>query len=226
MNPPIPPHKFTQLQPNAPKVFFAPYNSPQIQLSMYSSKGEKYNLERVPIIRMYNEYFGGGMNAIVFQEMREARALAYSAGAAMRQPSRLDDIYSFTTFIGTQTDKMDDAVQAFYQIINDMPQSDKAFNIAKQSIISNIRTQRTTKNSLLWSYLNCLEFNLTEPTTRLLFNSIQKFKLSDVVNYQQQNIKNRTYTFAILGNPETMNFDLMSKYGPVEHLTLEQLFGY
>jgi predicted Zn-dependent peptidase len=116
---------------------------------MYSSKGETYDISRVPLITMYNEYFGGGMSAIVFQEMREARGLAYSAGASYRAPTKLDDVYSFSTFIGTQADKMDDAVQAFFQIINDMPQSEKAFDIAKQSVLSNIRTQRTSKNALL-----------------------------------------------------------------------------
>ena len=43
-----------------------------------------------PTLNMYNEYFGGGMNAIVFQEMRESRGLAYSAGAFLITPSKLE----------------------------------------------------------------------------------------------------------------------------------------
>lgn len=73
-------------------------------MASYSNRNEKYNAAETPII-MCNEYFGGGMNSIVFQEMREARGLAYSANAFMMQPTRLTDDYAFTTFIATQNDK-------------------------------------------------------------------------------------------------------------------------
>jgi predicted Zn-dependent peptidase len=193
---------------------------------MYSSKGEKYELNRVPIIRMYNEYFGGGMSAIVFQEMREARALAYSAGANLRSPSKLDDVYYFQTFIGTQNDKMDDAVSAFNMIINDMPVADKSFSIAKQQIISDIRTQRTTKNRILWSYISCQDLGLDAPPTKLIFDNVQKFTMKDVQKFQQDNIKNRIYTFAILGREEELDFVKMATYGKIQKLTLEEIFGY
>ena len=63
------------------KVYLAPYDAKQIQYFQYSNRGEKLDLESDPHLRLYNEYFGGGMNAIVFQEMREARGLAYSSSA-------------------------------------------------------------------------------------------------------------------------------------------------
>jgi predicted Zn-dependent peptidase len=224
--PPIPPRKFVRKQPKESVVYFAPFDANQIRLSMYSCKGEKYDINRVPIIRMYNEYFGGGMSAIVFQEMREARALAYSAGANLRSPSKLDDVYYFQTFIGTQNDKMDDAVSAFNMIINDMPVSDKSFNLAKQSIISDIRTQRTTKNRILWSYISCQDLGLDAPTTKLVFDQVQKFTMKDVQKFQQDNIKNRIYTFAILGREEELDFVKMATYGKIHKLTLEDIFGY
>ena len=72
------------------------------------------------------------MNSIVFQEMREARGLAYTAQAFLSTPYDLDMPYMYIAFIATQNDKMQQAIEAFEDIINDMPVSEPAFDIAKK----------------------------------------------------------------------------------------------
>ena len=84
------------------------------------------------------------MNSIVFQELREARGLAYSASAGLGEPSRLDKPYIYSTFIATQNDKMGDALTAFDEVINHMPESEAAFNLAKEALIARLRTDRIT----------------------------------------------------------------------------------
>ena len=42
----------------------------------FHNENKEWNPNDAAKISLFNEYFGGGMNAIVFQEMREARALA------------------------------------------------------------------------------------------------------------------------------------------------------
>ena len=63
------------------KVYMVQYDAKQIYYLQYSNRGERFDMASEPYIDMYNEDFGGGMNAIVFQEMREARGLAYSSQA-------------------------------------------------------------------------------------------------------------------------------------------------
>ena len=58
------------------------------------------------------------MNAIVFQELREARGLAYSASAVYASPYRLGGNESFYTYIITQNDKMMDCVREFNKLLN------------------------------------------------------------------------------------------------------------
>ena len=96
-----------------------------------------------PEITLYNEYFGGGMNTIVFQEMREARGLAYSAWATLATPSNANGDYSYYAFIATQNDKMQMAIEAFDEIINNMPESETAFKIAKEGLISRLPTDHS-----------------------------------------------------------------------------------
>ena len=53
----------------------APYAAAQVYMAAISNRGEKFDPNIYPVATLYNEYFGGGMNSIVFQELREARHL-------------------------------------------------------------------------------------------------------------------------------------------------------
>lgn len=213
------------LTPEA-KVFVAPYDARQFNYIQYSDRGEKFVLEDAPAIEVFNEYFGGGMNTIVFQEMREARALAYSAGALLTAPSFKDDTYTFYARIGSQSDKLQDAVEAFDEIINNMPESQKAFDIAKSSLEGTLRTQRTTGMSVLNSYLNSQELGLSEPLDKYVFEKLGSITLDDLGATQRKWIKDRTYVYGILGDPALLDMQFLGTLGPVKQLSLEDIFGY
>ncbi len=122
--------KFEQQITQSNKIFLAPYEAKQIYMTQLSNKGEKYSPAIEPALNLYNEYFGGGMNSIVFQEMRESRGLAYSARAMIVSPKKLKYPYMMRTMVATQNDKMIESINVFNQIINDMPQSEAAFKLA------------------------------------------------------------------------------------------------
>ena len=207
-------------------VYIAPYDANQIYMSAVSNQGEQYSLEKTPIITLYNEYFGGGMNSIVFQEMREARGLAYSSSARMMQPWRLEEPAYFWTYIATQNDKMIDALNAFDEIINNMPVSEQAFHIAKEALIGRLRTERITRDGVLNYYLDQEDLGLTEDTRRQLFEAVQNMTLDDVVAYQQANVKNRKYITCILGREADLDMKSLEKWGKIIRLTQEDIFGY
>ena len=219
--------KYTKKQiVDQPKVFIAPYDSRQFNYIQYSDRGEKFSMDDVPAIELFNEYFGGGMNTIVFQEMREARALAYSAGANLSSPSYLDDTYCFYARIGSQNDKLKAAVEAFDLIINEMPESDKSFQIAKTGLESVLRTNRTTGMSVLSSYLNAKELGLTEPLAKKVYDNLADMTMEDIVACQKKWIKGRTYIYGILGDPKDLDMKYLQSLGTVQQITLDELFGY
>ena len=215
-----------KLETPAPAVYIAPYASRQFNYIQYTCSGEKYNPKDDPQIKLYNEYFGGGMNTVVFQEMREARALAYSANASLRTPSQLNDSYSFNATIGSQNDKLQIAVEAFDEIINNMPQSDKSFEIAKTSMEGVLRTRRVIGSQVLTNYLNDRELGLNEPTDRYVFETIGSLTMDDLVATQQKYVKDRIYTYGLLGDASGMDMNFLRSLGPVKFLTLEDIFGY
>ena len=221
------PERFTvKLQTPSPQVLVAPFTANNIYYDQYSNRGEKYDAQSVPVLMLLNEYLGGGMNSIIFQEMREARGLAYSASGRLRSPGYKDDTYAFDAFIATQNDKMPAAVKAFDEIINNMPESDAAFKIAKDALDSRFRTQRTTGTGVLWAYQACRRMGIDEPVDKAVFEALPSLTLEDIKAAQQQWIKGRTYTYAILGDPKDIDMDFLRTLGPVKILTLEDIFGY
>ncbi|MDR3367353.1 MAG: insulinase family protein [Prevotellaceae bacterium] len=216
--------KFTE-QPTGGKVLFAHYDAKQIYFSMIAKLG-KYDKSLVPVVRLYNEYFGGSMNAVVFQELREARGLAYSASARYTLPSRLHKSTYMSAFIGTQTDKLGEAIAVFDTILNDMPESEAAFKLAQESIIQLLRTERITKIGVLRAYDVAQRMKISYDIRRDVFNKVPKMTLEDLRNFQQKYVKNLPYTYCILGDEKSVDFEKMGALGAVEKLTQEQIFGY
>lgn len=218
--------EFKWQQTPSNQVLLAQYDAKQIYMGMVSVRDEKFDLELEPTRNLYNEYFGSGMNGLVFQEIREARGLAYTAWAFFSRPSKLKEDYSIQTFIATQNDKMVEAQQIFNEILNNMPQSEKAFNLAKEALITRLRTERTRNQNIFWSYIKMQDLGLDSDYNKILFEKIQNLTLADVKNFQEQRIKDRTYTYYILGNEKDLDLKSLSECGPIKRLSQEEIFGF
>ena len=218
-------HRKLQLTPSS-KVVLAPYDSRQFNYMQYSCRGEANDLDQLAAITLFNEYYGGGMNTIVFQEMRESRALAYSAGAYLMTPEYIGDTYAWRAIIASQNDKLRAAVEAFHSIIEEMPQSPESFEIAKAGLLLKLRTQRVIGNDVLTNYLWAKELGLDKTEDEIIYGKLEGLTLDDIVATHERWIKGRTYTYAILGDPNDLNMAFLRTLGPVERASLEDIFGY
>ena len=207
------------------KVYFAHYDAKQ-SLCRQLTTSVPANWAMTPQVDLYNEYFGGSMNSIVFQEIREKRSLAYSAAAYFVEPNKKGKLDYNMTHIGTQNDKLLDALAAFTDLLDNMPVSELNFDLAKTSLISQYRTDRTRKMSIINYYLTCEEMGLKAPLDRTNYNAIQNMTLNDVVNFNKNYIKGQKRVVVILGNKDEVDLKGLEKYGKVTTLSLEEIFGY
>jgi predicted Zn-dependent peptidase len=218
--------RFEPRETPANKVYFAHYDANQSYLQTIT-KGIAYDPGLVPRITMYNSYFGGGMNAIVFQEMREKRGLAYTARSNYTAPSHPDETYMNTSFIATQNDKVVDAFTAFNELFNDMPLSETAFRLAQEQLISNMRTQRIRDTGIIWNYLAARRMGRDYDLRKVLYEEIPKMTLEDVKAFNQEQIKDQPKTYVILGHENVVDFEEVERlFGPVTRLTKEDLFNF
>jgi predicted Zn-dependent peptidase len=219
------PREYKQQNINANKVFWVNYDMVQAEI-LTLTQGIKYDKNINPTIRLYNEYFGGGMGSVVFQEIRESKALAYSTNAFFGIPNDLKKFGYFSSYIGTQADKLTEALSAMDNIVNHIPKGDKQFNSAKASLIANMETQRITKSDILFNYLDNTKLGFDYDLRKEYYEKIPKLEWNDILTFQQKYIKDKKRITLVVGKKEKLNFDTLKKYGEIEEISLEKLFGY
>ncbi|MDR2065251.1 MAG: insulinase family protein [Prevotellaceae bacterium] len=208
------------------KVFIAEYDAKNTYYIQYSNRNDIFNVANDANVALYNEYFGGGMNSIVFQEMREARSLAYSASAFLAEPNRAGKPYTFSAFIISQNDKVSAAIDAFDDIINNMPESETAFNIAKKALVARLSTERIIKDDVLRSYMNAKDIGVDYDRNKVIYENVQNMTLADVKAFQEKWIKGRTYFYGILSNSKELDLNKIRQLGEIKFLKQEEIFGY
>ena len=224
---PLPKEKRYTLQAT-PKneILIAPYDAKNIYMVQFHNENKEWNPNDAAKIAVFNEYFGGGMNAIVFQEMREARALAYSASASYRTPSRLGDKEYFNTYIITQNDKMMDCVAQFNELLNNVPVRQANFDLAKQNLLKSLASARTTKFSILSAYMAAQKMGLDYSLSEKIYKDLPSVTLDDIINFEKTNMANKTFEYLILGDEKELDMKALEKIAPIKRVTTEEIFGY
>ena len=208
------------------EILLAPYDAKNIHLRMIHNEQRPWNADEAAVIALFNEYYGGGMNTIVFQEMREARGLAYNAFAAYIEPSYLDQPEFFFTHIITQNDKMMDAVGHFLEILNEMPESEQAFGIAKEALTKRLASQRTTKYGLINAWLNAQNLGVDYDINEKIYNTLPNVTMQDIAEFEKDQMANKPYRYVILGNEKELDMKSLEKMGTIKRMSTEEIFGY
>ena len=85
--------------------------------------------------QLYNEYMGGSMASVIFQEIRELRSLGYSAYAAYQYDKLNRRPGYLMGFLGTQSDKTVEGCQAMGDLLTHFPEKAEKFEMAKTSCL-------------------------------------------------------------------------------------------
>jgi predicted Zn-dependent peptidase len=206
-------------------VYVVDFDMKQAEIVMLSNGGS-YKASEVPLTKLYNTYFGGGMSGVVFQDLRESKALAYSTYSRFMLPNKLSKQSFNLSYIGSQADKLAEAMKGMNDLLNDIPKSEASFNAAKELVLQEMRTQRITKSEILFDYLKAQELGLKSDIRKDIYEKVQKYTYDDVKNFQSANIKGKPKTILVLGKKDGLDVKVLEKYGSVKYLTLKDVFGY
>ncbi len=223
--PAAPAKVYTYTTQDANKVYFANYDMVQSEIRWLRNTGV-YNKNDAANIQVFNSYFGGGMGSIVFQTIRESKALAYSTFATYVSPDRADKQYSMVAYVGSQADKMTDAVNGMNELLNVLPKSEKSFDGAKANVVNNLETARITKDAVIYSYLADKKLGYDHDSRIDLYRELKPINFDSIKAFHGEKIANKPYTYLIVASDKRVKLEDMQKFGTVTTLTLEQLFGY
>jgi predicted Zn-dependent peptidase len=208
------------------EILLAPFAAKNIYMRMYHNELLQWNADEAPVQALFNEYYGGGMNTVVFQELREARGLAYNAFALYRQPQYQGDPEYYFTHIITQNDKMMDCVRQFHVILDSIPQSENAFQVAKDALQKRLASQRATKFGLINAWLMARQRGIDYDLNERIYNALPNLTLQDVVRFEQQHMARKTYRYIILGDEKELDMQALQQYGPLKRVSTQEIFGY
>jgi len=208
------------------EILIAPYDAKNIYLRMYHNELRPWHPEDAAVQMLFNEYYGGGMNGIVFQELREARGLAYNAYAVYNRPDKKGDTEDYFTHIISQNDKMMDCIRQFHTILDDMPQSEAAFNIAKEAVAKQLASLRVTKFNVISAYIRAQRLGIDYDLNQRIYQQLPAVTLHDISTFEQQHMARKPYRYMLLGNEADLDMPSLEKLAPIRRLTLEEVFGY
>jgi predicted Zn-dependent peptidase len=222
---PVPaPVEFEKMEANT-NVYVVDYDMKQAEIIMLSKDGA-YDKNARPTQRLFNEYFGGGMSSIVFQEMRESKALAYSVFSNYQAATKKSDNNYVFSYIGTQADKLPEAMKGMMELVNNMPESDNNFKAAKEAIIQGIRTERITKSGILFNYESAKKVGLDYDIRKDVFAKVPSMTFAEIKAFEESHLKSKQYTTLVLGKKDGLDLKTLEHYGKVTYLSLEDIFGY
>ncbi len=210
---------------NTNSVLFVEYDMVQAEV-MLISQSVKYDNKVLPEAIVFNEYFGGNMGSIVFQELRESKALAYSVKSYYKTANRPYKHNYIISYIGTQSDKIHEAIEGMQILLDSMPLSQATFDNALQSLKASYETSRVIKSGVLFNYLKAQKMNQKIDIRKDIYNYLQKTSLQEVQSFYQTMYKNKPYTMLVIGSKDKIDLKELERYGKVTELSLEQVFGY
>lgn len=216
---------FTLQQPKKQAVFFAHYDMVQAEIT-WNAPTIAFSLEKTPVSAWYNEYFGGGMSSIVFQEIREARALAYSTYARWGMGYFPGEKGRLLAYVGTQADKMHMAIASMQDLIRELPIDDRAIEQSRNAVLNGIRTSRTSKSSIYFAWRSQQLIGLQQPTSQYIFEKLPTLNGGDLLQFYSDHIKYTTFNLSILANQSNVSKKELSQYGKVKQIKTQTLFGY
>ena len=166
------------------------------------------------------------MSSIVFQEIRESKALAYSVYSTYTIPRDTNTSHYLMSYVGTQADKLSEAMLGISELLDEMPEAESNMRNAQEAIEQQIRTERITKSKVLSEYEKASKLGIHHDIRKDLYEAVKNFDMSTLKEFHNSHISNGTRVVLVLGPKDNLDLNTLKQFGEIQHLTLEEVFGY
>ncbi|MCJ8497659.1 insulinase family protein [Chryseobacterium salipaludis] len=216
---------FKQQPQTKNQVLFTDYDMVQAE-TRWIRNTDVYDPAKTTLVNVFNNYFGGGMGGIVFQTIRESKALAYSTYGVYVQPQKKSDQYYMMSYVGSQADKFNDAVGAMNELLTKMPELPVNLELAKNKVKKDIQTERIMEDNIIFRYLAAKELGLKDDIRKQMYTNVDNVTMADLKNFHANNFSGKPYTYALVASEKNVKMEDLKKIGEVKKISLEELFGF
>jgi predicted Zn-dependent peptidase len=206
-------------------VNFVDFDMVQAEILLVA-KGDQFDAEKMAYALVFDDYFGYSMSSILMQELRESKSLAYAVFAEYVNASKKENSDVVLAYIGTQADKLPEAVDGLMVLMKDMPEIEEKFDSSKKSALKKIAAQRITKSNIFWNYERLKRRGIDYDIRKDMYESIKNMTLQDLSSFFDQNIKGGEYTALVIGKKSDLDLNALKKMGDFKEMDIDYLFNY
>jgi len=177
-----------------------------------------------PAAEIFSAYFGGGMSGLVFQELREARGLAYLASSRYGFGERVGDQNRVDASINCQPDKTATALDVFGTLFDSMPVSQERYSKTIQSLLSRYRASKLGFREVIGAVRGWERLKLAGDPRAGRYEKLQKADINTMLSFYQRHIQSRPTIISIFGDQSRMDTAKLAKRGEIIGVNLDQIF--
>lgn len=210
-------------EPSETEILFFDWETAQAQVRIEFADGQ-YDESNELEIDLYNDYFGGGMSSIVFQELREARALAYSVGARYLPAANRKSENLMLGAIGTQPDKAVEALAVFLELFDNLPESEGRFENTLGSLENQFRVGKLKFREIPGAVKSWEQLGFSSDPRPERFAELKQASFADMTEFHKERIAGRPKLISIVGPRDRLDLEGIAKLGTLREVPVDALF--
>ncbi|MBI4371313.1 MAG: insulinase family protein [Elusimicrobia bacterium] len=213
-----------RIKPARDRVLFTHRDMVQSRIGLYAAD-EVFDPETVVDALFYSEYMGSGMSSVIFQEVREARSLAYYAEGGRSLAGHAGDETQLWGQAGCQADKTYETAELMRRLLRGFQRSEPRFREAARAIEERYRAGPIRFRAVPGALMDWEDQGLSADPRPARFTQVLAYTPARLEAFAAR-FKDKPMTVWILGSRERAGLDKLKTLGDFEEKSVDALFPY
>jgi zinc protease len=215
-----------RVKSDKPNIYFLSNNDVQQAKIYFYIEGVPYKINEDVNYDAFAEYFGGSFNGLVMQEIREKNSMAYTATGRFRTPPIQDKNAYFLGYIGTQSDKVANAIDVFMKLLKEMPLYPERLNDIKTYLKQSYLAEKPSFRNKSQVFESWKKLGYSDDPARINLPKIEALQFDDIVKFYEKYVKGKPVTIIIMGDGKLINLDqIEAVHGTITKVSTSKLFS-
>jgi predicted Zn-dependent peptidase len=167
--------------------------------------GRKYDIASDVVSDAFNQYMSGGFTGVVLNEIRVKRSMAYTAYGYDATPVLQGKDCYFIGYVGTQSDKVADAISVYMDILNDMPADSTNIAALRAALRQAAQTAKPSMRNKATTYASWQRLGYTDDPAKVNAAKIDAVSFDDINQFYKENVQGKPVTIVLMGDPKKID---------------------
>ena len=210
-----------------PTVFFLPNSDVQQADLYFYINGQPYDIASDVYSDAFNQYFSGGFSGIVLNEIRTKRSMAYTAYGVNQTPSLTGKNTYFIGYVGTQSDKVVDAINVYMDLLTTMPADTTRIEAIRAALKQAAQTAKPSMRGKASTFEAWKRLGYNDDPAKVNAEKIDNLTYEQIEAFYKENIQGKPITIILMGDPKKIDLKaIQTKMGcKVTKLSPARLFN-